>query len=82
MRVVNTRVLPLPAPASIKADREGSSTAARCSGFSPDIREGFMGKLSHTMVDKRAENNGIKRRLSSLSPSKADTGPVGNECQG
>ncbi len=33
MRVVSTRVLPLPAPARISADSSGSVTAARCSGF-------------------------------------------------
>ncbi len=33
MRVVSTRVLPLPAPARISADACGSVTAASCSGF-------------------------------------------------
>ena len=33
MRVVNTRVLPEPAPAKIRACSAGSSTAARCMGF-------------------------------------------------
>ena len=33
MRVVSTRVLPLPAPASISADACGSVTAASCSGL-------------------------------------------------
>jgi hypothetical protein len=33
MRVVRTRVLPLPAPARISADRCGSVTAASCSGL-------------------------------------------------
>ena len=33
MRVVSTRVLPLPAPARISADACGSVTAASCSGL-------------------------------------------------
>ena len=33
IRVVNTRVLPDPAPAKIRADSEGSVTARSCSGF-------------------------------------------------
>src|SRR5260364_260831 len=33
MRVVSTRVLPLPAPARISADSSGRVTAARCSGL-------------------------------------------------
>src|SRR5512146_3171046 len=33
MRVVNTRVLPLPAPARISADACGSVTASSCSGL-------------------------------------------------
>ena len=33
MRVVNTRVLPLPAPARISAEACGSVTAASCSGL-------------------------------------------------
>ena len=35
MRVVNTRVLPEPAPARISAGPGGAVTAANCSGFSP-----------------------------------------------
>src|SRR3989338_5347523 len=35
MRVVNTRVLPLPAPARISAEWCGRVTASRCSGLSP-----------------------------------------------
>ena len=40
MRVVSTRVLPLPAPARISADACGSVTAASCSGlrFSREVR--------------------------------------------
>ena len=39
MRVVSTRVLPLPAPASTKAGAGGQVTAANCSGFSPCNKE-------------------------------------------
>ncbi len=35
MRVVSTRVLPVPAPASTKTGPSVVSTARRCSGFSP-----------------------------------------------
>ena len=35
MRVVSTRVLPVPAPASTSTGPSSASTAARCSGFSP-----------------------------------------------
>jgi hypothetical protein len=34
-RVVSTRVLPVPAPASTSTGPSVASTAARCSGFSP-----------------------------------------------
>ena len=36
IRVVSTRVLPLPAPARINADCSGRVTAARCSGLRPE----------------------------------------------
>ena len=42
MRVVNTRVLPDPAPARTKDGPEGAVTAANCSGLSPTS----MGELS------------------------------------
>jgi hypothetical protein len=35
MRVVSTRVLPLPAPAKMSADCGGKVTAANCSGLRP-----------------------------------------------
>src|SRR5690349_2743227 len=35
MRVVSTRVLPLPAPARMRADSWGSVTASRCCGLRP-----------------------------------------------
>lgn len=35
MRVVSTRVLPLPAPASTSAEPAPSVTARNCSGFKP-----------------------------------------------
>ena len=35
-RVVSTRVLPVPAPASTSTGPSTASTAARCSGFRPD----------------------------------------------
>ncbi|EHH08430.1 hypothetical protein MEA186_25804 [Mesorhizobium amorphae CCNWGS0123] len=35
MRVVNTRVLPVPAPASTRTGPSVVSTASRCSGFNP-----------------------------------------------
>src|SRR4029079_19381693 len=38
MRVVSTRVLPLPAPARIRADACGSVTAASCSGLRLESR--------------------------------------------
>ncbi len=36
MRVVRTRVLPVPAPARTSTGPSVVSTAARCSGFSPE----------------------------------------------
>ncbi|MEY9504346.1 hypothetical protein ABIE87_003904 [Bradyrhizobium diazoefficiens] len=36
MRVVSTRVLPVPAPASTRTGPSSVSTASRCSGLSPD----------------------------------------------
>jgi hypothetical protein len=36
MRVVSTRVLPVPAPASTSTGPSSVSTASRCSGLSPD----------------------------------------------
>src|SRR3989338_6085310 len=50
MRVVSTRVLPLPAPARISADWCGSVTESRCSGLRPESREEFIGELSHRMA--------------------------------
>jgi hypothetical protein len=38
MRVVNTRVLPDPAPAKISACSRGNATAARCSALRPCSR--------------------------------------------
>ena len=35
IRVVRTRVLPVPAPASTSTGPSSASTAARCSGLSP-----------------------------------------------
>ena len=35
-RVVSTRVLPVPAPASTSTGPSVASTASRCAGFSPD----------------------------------------------
>src|SRR3989339_1060228 len=49
MRVVNTRVLPLPAPAKISADWCGRVTAWRCSGLRPERRVEFIAQLSHRM---------------------------------
>ena len=40
MRVVSTRVLPLPAPAKTRADCGGQVTAESCSGFKPCSRLG------------------------------------------
>ena len=40
MRVVSTRVLPLPAPARISADCGGSVTASSCGSFRPVRKEG------------------------------------------
>ena len=40
MRVVSTRVLPLPAPAKTRADCGGQVTAESCSGFKPCRRLG------------------------------------------
>ena len=45
MRVVSTRVLPLPAPASTSADCGGQVTAASCSGLRPESRVVFMGAI-------------------------------------
>src|SRR3989338_10045920 len=53
MRVVSTRVLPLPAPARISADWCGSVTAWRCSGLRPESRWEFIGELSHRMATRR-----------------------------
>src|SRR3989338_10994843 len=53
MRVVSTRVLPLPAPARISADWCGRVTAWRCSGLRPESREEFMVGLSHRMTTQR-----------------------------
>ena len=39
-RVVSTRVLPVPAPASTRTGPSVASTAARCSGFSPPSASG------------------------------------------
>ena len=38
MRVVSTRVLPLPAPARIRAHWRGRVTALSCSGLRPEVR--------------------------------------------
>ena len=38
MRVVSTRVLPLPAPARMRADSRGRVTALSCSGLRPETR--------------------------------------------
>ena len=67
MRVVSTRVLPLPAPARINADCGGSSTAARCSGLRPESREGFMGELSHSNADFLKFPRGIQSLSHPLS---------------
>src|SRR5471032_1609848 len=45
IRVISTRVLPLPAPARISAGSFGSVTAANCSGFRLASRSG-MGEFS------------------------------------
>src|SRR5574340_895222 len=50
MRVVSTRVLPLPAPARISADWCGSVTALRCSGLRPESSEEFIRGLSHRIT--------------------------------
>ncbi|MNC88572.1 hypothetical protein D3C83_43990 [compost metagenome] len=42
MRVVSTRVLPLPAPASTSADWWGSVTASSCCSLSPARKLGDM----------------------------------------
>ena len=40
MRVVSTRVLPLPAPARISADWRGSVTASSCGSLRPERKAG------------------------------------------
>ena len=42
IRVVSTRVLPLPAPARISADWCGSVTASSCGWLRPERKEGDM----------------------------------------
>ncbi len=56
MRVVSTRVLPLPAPARISAEACGSVTAASCSGLrSARSGEGMRGRRSPDRAGVRDE---------------------------
>src|SRR3990167_3540604 len=72
MRVVSTRVLPLPAPARISADWAGSSTAARCSGLRPESREEFMAQLSHRIA--------LCRLVASTNENGEPVGPIPRRC--
>ena len=54
MRVVSTRVLPLPAPAKTRADCGGQVTAESCSGFKPCRRLGadLLGNMKRPSENK------------------------------
>ena len=76
MRVVSTRVLPLPAPARISADACGSVTAASCSGlrFSRSLEDiGTAGE--RRMIAERPHPSG--RAAAACAPAPSATPPRG-----
>src|SRR5688572_32932869 len=56
MRVVSTRVLPLPAPARIRADSRGRVTALSCSGLRPETRRDIEERrFRNAIISRRAQ---------------------------
>ena len=75
MRVVSTRVLPLPAPARISADACGSVTAASCSGLRLARRGGDMARERRNANDSRGRRrynraHSRSRPLSAACPAR------------
>src|SRR4051812_19626312 len=85
MRVVSTRVLPLPAPARISAEACGRVTAASCSGFRRSRRgEDIGSKVAHSAREEKPWGLalaistfwGVDRRLQGPEPECAAARPI------
>src|SRR5262245_29273968 len=78
MRVVSTRVLPLPAPARISAEACGSVTAASCSGLRLASSGEVMSGGAGTAQDERRGHAGSARPELYAAHTKAIIAPLMN----